>query len=180
MLEKGNIDLLLSKPVSRTELLLGKYLGGLLVVFINIFYTILGVWLIISIKFGYWDVTFLSSALVITFTFAILYAIIVFMGVVTQSSVSGMMAAYFIFLIVSPLLWQAKTQFLNMIGSSFWKEVIKGLYYIFPKTQELMGEFLFNLATKKGIVDFQPVITSLVFLILLLSLSIFIFRKKDF
>src|SRR5690606_13420285 len=28
MLEKGNIDLLLSKPVSRSELLWGKYFGG--------------------------------------------------------------------------------------------------------------------------------------------------------
>ncbi len=30
MLEKGNIDLLLSKPISRTQLLLGKYFGGIL------------------------------------------------------------------------------------------------------------------------------------------------------
>ena len=28
MLEKGNIDLLLSKPISRAQLLLGKYFGG--------------------------------------------------------------------------------------------------------------------------------------------------------
>src|SRR5512146_2031256 len=32
MLEKGNIDILLSKPVSRQQLLWGKYIGGLLVV----------------------------------------------------------------------------------------------------------------------------------------------------
>ena len=30
MLEKGNIDLLLSKPVSRSQLILGKYLCGIL------------------------------------------------------------------------------------------------------------------------------------------------------
>ena len=33
MLEKGNIDLLLSKPVSRSQLIWGKFWGGLLVVF---------------------------------------------------------------------------------------------------------------------------------------------------
>ncbi|MGD8306980.1 MAG: hypothetical protein PVF17_10020, partial [Ignavibacteria bacterium] len=33
MLEKGNIDLLLSKPISRPQLLIGKYLGVVLFVF---------------------------------------------------------------------------------------------------------------------------------------------------
>ncbi len=46
MLEKGNIDLLLSKPVSRTQLLWGKYFGGTAVVFLNIAILIIGVWLV--------------------------------------------------------------------------------------------------------------------------------------
>ena len=53
MLEKVTIDLLLSKPISRPQLLIGKYLGGLLVVFLNILFLIVGVWLIISLKFSY-------------------------------------------------------------------------------------------------------------------------------
>jgi ABC-type transport system involved in multi-copper enzyme maturation permease subunit len=180
MLEKGNIDLLLSKPVSRTELVLGKYLGGLLVVFINVFFLVFGVWLIISVKFGYWDPTFLTVSLVITFTFAVLYSMIVFFGIITQGSVFGMMMAYFTFLILSPLLFTAKDKFLVAIDNGLLKNIIKVFYYIVPKTSELMGSLLINITAGKEIESFQPVITSLVFLILMLLLSIIIFRKKDF
>jgi ABC-2 type transport system permease protein len=180
MLEKGNIDLLLSKPVSRIELILGKYIGGVLVVLINILFLILGVWLIISFKFGFWNLSFLSVSIVITFTFAVLYSVIVLFGVLTQGSVLGMMSAYFIFLILSPLLFTAKEKFLVAIDSGFLRNLIKVCYYIVPKTSELMGSILINITSGKGIDNFQPVITSLVFLILVLAFSIAIFRKKDF
>jgi ABC-type transport system involved in multi-copper enzyme maturation permease subunit len=180
MLEKGNIDLLLSKPVSRTELILGKYLGGLFVVFLNIFFLVFGAWLIISLKFGYWDPAFLSISLVITFTFAVLYSMIVLFGIITQGSIFGMMMAYFTFLILSPLLFTAKEKFLDVIENGLLKNTIKVCYYIVPKTSELMGSLLNNITTGKEIESFQPVITSLVFLILMLLFSILIFRKKDF
>ncbi|MDR3609269.1 MAG: ABC transporter permease subunit [Ignavibacteriaceae bacterium] len=180
MLEKGNIDLLLSKPVSRIELILGKYLGGVLVVFINILFLIVGVWLIISFKFGFWAFSFLGISLVITFTFAVLYSVIVLFGVITRGSVLGMMMAYFIFLILSPLLFTAKEKFLIVIENGFLKNLIKVCYYIVPKTSELMGSVLSDITSGKGIDNFQPVITSLVFLILMLAFGIAIFRKKDF
>ncbi len=180
MLEKGNIDLLLSKPVSRTELLIGKYAGGLLVVFINILFMIIGVWLIIGLKFGYWNFTFLYSSLIITFTFAVLYSLIVLFGVITQGSMSGMMAAYFIFIVLSPLLHFAKYKGANFIENETIKTVINWFYYIVPKTQELMNDTLADLTTKNGIENYQPVATSFVFLLVMLFLSVFIFRKKDF
>jgi ABC-type transport system involved in multi-copper enzyme maturation permease subunit len=180
MLEKGNIDLLLSKPVSRTELLLGKYIGGLLVVFINILILILGVWLIIGVKFSYWNFAFLYSSLLITFTFAVLYSIIVLFGVITQGSMSGMMSAYFIFIVLSPLLHAAKYKGANFITDETLKTVIDWFYYIIPKTQELMGETLADLTTKNGIENYQPVATSFAFLIVILLLSVLLFRKKDF
>jgi ABC-2 type transport system permease protein len=180
MLEKGNIDLLLSKPVSRIELILGKYLGGLLVVFINVLFLVFGVWLIISVKFGFWNPAFLSISLVITFTFAVLYSIIVLFGIITQGSVFGMMMAYFTFLILSPLLLTAKEKFLVAIENGMLKNLIKVCYYVVPKTSELMGSLLMNITAGKEIESYQPVITSLIFLILMLLLSIIIFRRKDF
>jgi ABC-type transport system involved in multi-copper enzyme maturation permease subunit len=180
MLEKGNIDLLLSKPVSRTELLFGKYIGGLLVVFINISFLILGVWIIIGLKFGYWDFAFLYSSLTITFTFAVLYSIIVLFGIITQGSMSGMMAAYFIYIVLSPLLYAAQYTGANFIENKTLKTVIEWFYYIIPKTHEMMGEMLVNLTTKNGIEKYQPVATSFVFLLVMLLLSVLIFRKKDF
>lgn len=180
MLEKGNIDLLLSKPVSRTQLLWGKYFGGILVVFLNIAILILGVWLSISFKFSIWSYTFLWSILIITFTFAVLYSIIVLFGVLTKSSMFGMMFAYLIFLILSPLLKFASGDVQNFITSEFWKGVIDTSYYIIPKTSELMGNTIMTLAQGGGIENYQPIWTSLLFLAAMMGLSNYIFNKKDF
>ncbi|HDZ58963.1 MAG TPA: ABC transporter permease [Ignavibacteriales bacterium] len=180
MLEQGNIDLLLSKPVSRTQLLIGKYLGVLLFVFINIFVFVFGVWFIISVKFGYWDASFLLISVLITFAFALLYALIVLFNVTTKSSIPGMMAAYLIFLIVSPLMLFYKEQLHLHIESGVIKLLLDGLYYVVPQTAELMGRMLYQTASGNIIENFQPVITSILFIILTLSFSIFIFRKKDF
>ncbi len=180
MLEKGNIDLLLSKPVSRSQLIWGKFWGGLLVVFLNIAFLIIGVWLIISLKFSYWNPSFLLIILITTFTFAVLYSLIILFGVLTKGSTLGMMVAYFIFIILSPLLDSSQGKLGFLIQSKFWKAIIDGIYYIVPKTSELMGKISFSLAGGNGIENWQPVLTSLAFLLLTMGITISVFRKKDF
>ena len=61
--EPGRIELLLSKPVSRTHLLLGRYAGNVLVVAANILYLVVGSWVIFGIKTGVWGLGFLISSL---------------------------------------------------------------------------------------------------------------------
>ncbi len=180
MLEKGNIDLLLSKPVSRDQMLLGKYFGGLLVVLLNIAFLVLGIWLIISIKFSYWNFSFLWSIVLITFSFAVLYAIIVLIGVLTKGSVLGMMISYLIYLVLSPLL-----SFLYHSGQIFTSSevtrwVIKILYYIIPQTSEVSGSITNQIVLGKTVENYNPVWISLLFIILTMGIAISIFRKKDF
>lgn len=180
LLEKGNIDLFLSKPISRAQLLLGKYFGGLLVVLLNIAFLVVGIWIIISLKFSYWNPTFVWTIVTITFTFAVLYSLIIFLGIITRGSLLGMMTAYFIFIVLSPLLLLFKDQFNVFIKNDFIKRLFEILYYIVPKTQELMVKINYEIARGQGISDFQPVISSFLFLILMLLFSILLFQKKDF
>jgi hypothetical protein len=91
-----------------------------------------------------------------------------------------MMIAYFIFIILSPLLFTAKDKFNAFIENKFLKDLIEAFYYIIPKTSELMGKVTVNLASGKAIEDYQPVLTSFAFLILTMGIAISIFRKKDF
>ncbi|HXA07163.1 MAG TPA: ABC transporter permease subunit, partial [Bryobacteraceae bacterium] len=44
--EPGRIELLLSKPVERYHILLGRYIGNVLVIASNIFYLVFAIWLI--------------------------------------------------------------------------------------------------------------------------------------
>ena len=70
---------------------------------------------------------------------------------------------------------------LNEFASSeMIKALLDGLYFIIPQTAELMGLTLIDLALGKGIVNFQPIITSFLFLILFLVFSLLLFRRKDY
>lgn len=178
MLEKGNIDLLLSKPVARYQIIIGKFLGGTLVVFINIAYLVIGMWILFGIKFGIWETAFLYSIPMITFTFAVLYSLIIIVGILTKSSILAMMLSYIIFIIISPIL-AFRENFYPLIDNKVTEIIIDVLYYIVPKTSEL-GTQMSDLSISGGIDDFQPILTSLAFMILILYFSIIIFNKKDY
>ncbi|MBZ0177723.1 MAG: ABC transporter permease subunit [Melioribacteraceae bacterium] len=178
MLEKGNIDLLLSKPVARYQIIIGKFLGGTLVVFINIAYLVIGMWILFGIKFGIWETAFLYSIPMITFTFAVLYSLIIIVGILTKSSILAMMLSYIIFIIISPIL-AFRENFYPLIDSKATEIIIDVLYYIVPKTSEL-GTQMSDLSISGGIDDFQPILTSLAFMILILYFSIIIFNIKDY
>lgn len=178
MLEKGNIDLLLSKPVSRGQIIWGKFFGGTFVVFINIAYLVIGIWLLIGIKFGIWDTQFLITIISITFTFAVLYAFMILIGILTRSSILAMMLSYLIFFVLSPVL-AARESIFEYINSKVAEHLIDGLYYILPNTSEL-GKMTTNLAQGIAIADYEPAISALLFMILNLALSIIIFNKKDY
>src|SRR5712691_10700952 len=60
--EPGRIELLLSKPVARYHILLGRYVGNLLVVVFNVFYLVTALWIIFGVKTGVWTRGFLISA----------------------------------------------------------------------------------------------------------------------
>jgi ABC-type transport system involved in multi-copper enzyme maturation permease subunit len=178
MLEKGSIDLLLSKPVSRSQVIWGKFVGGTLMVLINIAYFIIGFWALIGIKFGVWDASFLLSILLITFTFMVLYSLVILIGILTRSSALSIMVSYLVILILSPLL-AARDRISFLIDNPVAEAFTDGLYYIVPKTSEL-GSITNNLVLQKSIESYQPLISSLLFMILTLALTIIIFSKKDY
>jgi ABC-type transport system involved in multi-copper enzyme maturation permease subunit len=180
MLEKGTADLFLSKPMSRSQILWGKFAGGTIVFLINILLPVVGSWLIISMKFGFTGVNFLWIILTFTFTFTVLYSIVILFGIMTRSSFPGIMTAYFIFVILSQLLYLGYTNLESITKNEFLQYIITGFYYLIPKTSELLGNITNNLIMGEPIENFQPVITSFLFLILMMVLSTYLFKKKDF
>jgi len=103
MLRKGTVDLLVVKPIHRWALLIYKYIGGLTFIFINNAYAILGIWLVLGLRSGIWANWFLLLIFVLTFFFAILYAVSTFMAVMTRSAVTAILVtigAWFIFFLV--------------------------------------------------------------------------------
>ena len=92
MLRKGSVDLLISKPIGRSQLLVYKYIGGLTFMFLVTAFTVGGIWLVIALRSGFWDPSFLLVIPVLTFTFAILYAVSTLVAVFTRSAIAAMIA----------------------------------------------------------------------------------------
>lgn len=93
MLRKGSVDLLVSKPIGRTQLLVYKYVGGLTFVFLLSAFTVGGIWLALAVKSGYWNPDFLLVIPILTFNFAILYAMSTLVAVVTRSATAAMLVS---------------------------------------------------------------------------------------
>lgn len=91
MLRKGTIEPLLARPVRRWQLVLYKYLGGLVFAFCVSGFTFLGCWLGISTSTGYWSPGFLYCTFTAVAIFASLASVAVYMGARTRSS---MVAAF--------------------------------------------------------------------------------------
>lgn len=85
--EAGEIDLLLSKPVSRSLLFLAKFFGGCAFVFLNVSYLLVGLWLIAGLRYEIWNTRILLCIPVFLFIFAIYYSISAVAGVVWKSAI---------------------------------------------------------------------------------------------
>jgi ABC-type transport system involved in multi-copper enzyme maturation permease subunit len=86
MLAKGSLDLMVSKPIGRTRLLVYKYVGGLTFVLILTTATVTGVWLAIGVRSGIWTPNFLAIIPILTFYFAVLYAVSTTVAVFTRNT----------------------------------------------------------------------------------------------
>jgi ABC-type transport system involved in multi-copper enzyme maturation permease subunit len=134
MLERGTVDLYLSKPIARWELLLGKYLGGVVAIGLNIIYFLLGAWLVFGLRTGVWDPTLLLSSLTMMFMFACLFALVTFAGVWTRSTATTIILTYlFLFIIEGPLLAHRETTLYLISENSVYRTILDGLFYIFPQ-----------------------------------------------
>ncbi|HEX7572658.1 MAG TPA: ABC transporter permease subunit, partial [Bacteroidota bacterium] len=129
-LEKGTVDLYLSKPIARWQLLLGKYLGSVTVMFLNILYFIGGLWLIVGVKVGVWNTQFLLSSFLLTYVFASLYAVVALFGVVSRNMAIAIIAGILYLLLVAGPLESRQTGLYLLSESGIYRGILDGLYYI--------------------------------------------------
>ena len=95
LLRKGAIDLYISKPIGRGPLLLYKYLGGLIFVLLLTTALVGGIWLAVGVRTGFWSPNLLLLIPLVTFYFAILYAVSTLAAVLTRSTLVAILATMF-------------------------------------------------------------------------------------
>ncbi len=175
--EPGRIELLLSKPVSRTRILMGRYIGNLLVVAANIVYLTVGSWIIFGIKTGVWGVGYLVSSVFTIFVFAVLLAVIVLIGVLWESAAVAIMVTFGI-MIVTPILAQRAT--IERLLSAEWsRDVVRVLYYALPKTSDI-SVIIRHLILNQPVESWMPVWSTALFGAVVLAAGILHFRRRSF
>lgn len=110
MVEKGAADTVFSKPVSRSALLLSRYLAGLLFVTILASVLVGGMYLGFLVNSNYGDTGFLWSIPVVVYKYAVLHAFSLLVAVLTRSSIAAILTTLMFFAFNSCVhaLWQVR------------------------------------------------------------------------
>ena len=94
MFEGGAIDLLLSKPVSRSLLFLSKFFGGCAFTLVNAAVLIVGMWLIIGLRLGIWSNGLLLSIPIYLFLFVLYYSVSAATGVLYRGPIISVVMVF--------------------------------------------------------------------------------------
>jgi ABC-type transport system involved in multi-copper enzyme maturation permease subunit len=177
MLQKGSIDLLLCRPVSRWRIATARFAGGIGIMAFNAAYLFVGVWLVLGLKSDVWNGGFPLSTFLAIFAFVVLFSVVMMVSVITESSPAGALAAYTI-LIFSPLL-AAHERITPAFSNELYRQIFRSLYWWLPKSAETIG------AMRRLILG-QPlelgwiVSTSFVYALACYIVTIVYFTRKDY
>lgn len=178
LLEPGRITLLLSKPITRPMLLLGRYLGNVFIIALNSTYLICGIWIILGIKTEIWETRFLLAIPITVFMFAVLLSIVVLVGVIFESAALSIMISVAAMVISSLLAqrdWAAK-----LLDSEWSVQLWNALYWMSPKIWDIGAAMKQIIVYDRGVDWYTPAWTSALFAAILLASSVVVFQKRDF
>ncbi|MBS1903089.1 MAG: ABC transporter permease subunit [Bacteroidetes bacterium] len=180
-MEKGTIDLLLSKPVPRWMYLLGRYVGSLSIIAIETVYFILGMWVVVSTSIGIWNPSFLLSSVFIMLGFAGIYAIVVLISVLSRSSALSIIIGIGLFFISGLIAILKGVEHLvgnSGGGKSTLSTIAEVLYYVFPQASD-MGDNMKNAILGQPI-SWAPIGLICGLTCVYFGLSVYAFQKKEF
>ena len=92
MFDPGSLNLLLSKPITRSGLYLTRFAGGCTQIAICTAYLFTGTWLWLGLAIGVWDPAFLWSIPIYVLVFAIYYSISALVGLLYRSPILAVVA----------------------------------------------------------------------------------------
>lgn len=176
MFVKGRADYYLSKPISRTRLLLARSFGIWLVYGTMITASLIICYLAACLSFGSFDFRIIYVIIVNLLMLFIWLSVTVTAGILTGSTAFSIMAAFMIWVTQKILSWHEVIG--QIIDSSIFRTVVDLLYYIFPKPGQITDMTSDIIA---GSVDsWMPLYSSLIFATVLFTLAVYMFRKKDY
>jgi ABC-2 type transport system permease protein len=174
---RGTVDLYVTRPITRTHLLLGRYLGAVTLVTANLLLLCGGVFVIIYLKTKVWNPRFLLATGLILVVFLSFLGFMYLVGVLSSSTPLSIMLPYALYMVSVPLA--AHDQIAAAMDSRFWANVVHGLYWVLPKTAEV-GRDLTAYVLGRTTPTLLPLATTAAFGVVCLAAAVVTFNRKNF
>jgi len=177
-IEKRTIYPLLAKPVRRSQFLIGKYLGILLTLAVEMFLMSAFLFLLVMFYEGIFDSHLPLALFMIFVELAVVSAVAIFFSSFSTPFLSGMFA--FAIYVIGHL-----TGYLQVFGENSGNIVLKYLttffYYVLPNLERfnLKAEAVYQLPVESGKISLS-IIYALLYIIMVLFLSVLSFERRDF
>jgi ABC-type transport system involved in multi-copper enzyme maturation permease subunit len=190
LLEKGTIELFLSKPISRANTFLSRCAGALAGIALNILYFTLGIWFVFGIKLGHWHWGFLATSLVSSYIFGCFFAVAALVGMYAQSTGMAIILAFGVSLLSGVL--EARERFLYTIWDNvIYHRTLDVFYYMTPQlsamgksASTLISSFPFSASPRSALppqeFNILPFVYSTLSAGVMYALAILIFRRRDY
>jgi ABC-type transport system involved in multi-copper enzyme maturation permease subunit len=179
LMQAGAIDLVLAKPISRLELVMGKYLGGLGLCAVALFASELVMLVGLGLGTGVWSWGILRALPVTLFSAGLLYSVVMAIGVVTRSTALAMLGGYVYYLVVDTLIRLLQSLDALGLGVQSLGEVARVSRLAFPSFGQLRSAAAASVLNIP-IFDWQPILVGMAWLLGLLAFGYAAFRRIDF
>jgi Cu-processing system permease protein len=180
LLSPGRIEHLLSLPVTRAQLLLGTWLGGVAVAVIATLYGSLGVVVLLGAKTGLWNARLLAGALIGVACFAAVYAGMMLAAVLVRSAAFS--AAVGLSLSVLGIISSNRAAIAKAIDPGLGRTAFEWAMVPMPRLGSLAVRAAFISGRQQ--VDLNELFRLLggaaLFTAGVLALALYLFERKDF
>ncbi|MEE9441091.1 MAG: hypothetical protein V3V99_00275 [candidate division Zixibacteria bacterium] len=176
-LSKGRVELALSKPINRYNLLIMKFFAVFLIQFVVLAIVSILIWLTIVIRIGTYPSGFFFGLLYAALQFLIIYSIVFFLGLWSNSAGIAIMG-YFMLYFAGQLL-SIREGIYAFLNNQTWENILDTAYHILAKISEISDNYV-SIMSQHGRIDYYPVWSSLLFGASLLLIGMLIFKRRDY
>ncbi len=141
MMERGAIDVLLAKPISRPMLFAGKYIGAMVFVFIQAAIFVVLTFLVAGWRWNYWSLQYLWCIPLIVLLFSYVYCFTALFGIMTRSAMSALLLSVVAWIgIAAPQIAYETLVGLPAVGQEVdprWIRAAEIVKTVVPKTRDI-------------------------------------------
>lgn len=141
LMERGAIDVALSKPISRRALFLGKYLGSMVFVLMQSTLFVVLTLLVAGLRWNYWSLAYLGCIPLFVILYSYIYAFTALFGVMTRNAMAAMLLSMlaWVFMFLPQLVYETLDS-ADSVGFNVdrkWVDVAKTAKLIVPNTTDI-------------------------------------------